>query len=429
MKTCFRMVLMILLIIMFFVSCSEEEPKVTTDNALSPELLKKYAIADSFAADVSDDIIKANSDFALKIFNEIAKTENGKNLMISPLSISIALAMTTNGASDDNLKEMKDVMEFADMSMEDVNKQFFNLLSSLIEVDKDLVLSIANSIWMSDAFAPAVKQAFLTIMKDQYTAKTESLDFTKSTAKDEINNWVKNNTGDKIEKIIENIDPGVIMYLINAIYFKAAWTKTFDKDLTIDWDFTLSDTSVKKVKMMRYKDNNKFLFYSTGFDDAGYTAVRLPYGRGKIAFYCLMPHSGTINDFVGKLAQNGLETYINSMTEQEVPVLLPKFKFEYKKSLVDIFRTLGMTKGFEPGGFLNLADNGNNIAISDILHKTFIEVNEEGTEAAAVTAVEMKETSMPMGFYGDKPFIYLIRDDRSKTILFMGKIEDPTVEK
>jgi len=290
-------------------------------------------------------------------------------------------------------------------------------------------MAIANSVWMDLAFEPRVKEKFLAVLDEFYDAEAFALDFGNPDSVDVINGWVKENTMEKIEKIIEEIGADTVMYLINAIYFKAAWTVTFDKESTYDGQFTLSDGSTKTVEMMTFKDAQDFDFYSSGWEEGDYSVIRLPYGRGKFAFYGIIPNSGSIDDFISKMAENGLDSYFKNLVEtEEVPVTMPKFKFEYEKSLVDVFKALGMEKAFDTGGLLELAQDGENLYISDIIHKTFIEVNEEGTEAAAVTAVEVGETSMPAGFYGNRPFVYVIRDDRSGTILFIGKVEDPSAE-
>lgn len=437
MKRFFSMISIVVLVLFFFISC-ENETKNTNDEEVNDEEVNdeetsavelKYKKADEHADAVSKEIAAANTAFAGKIFAALSQEEAGKNMMISPLSISIALAMTINGASGENLEEMKDVMEFGSMDMEDVNDQFYSLIQSLVEADKDMIMAIANSVWMDLAFEPRVKEKFLSVLDEFYDAEAFALDFGNPDSVDVINGWVKENTMEKIEKIIEEIGADTVMYLINAIYFKAAWTVTFDKESTYDGQFTLSDESTKTVPMMTFKDAQDFDFYSSGWEEGDYSVIRLPYGRGKFAFYGIIPNSGSIDDFISKMAETGLESYFENLVEtEEVPVMMPKFKFEYEKSLVDIFKTLGMEKAFETGGLLELAQDGENLYISDIIHKTYIEVNEEGTEAAAVTAVEVGETSMPAGFYGNRPFVYVIRDDRSGTILFIGKVEDPSAE-
>jgi len=432
MKKLTGLILMLILSFFLFTSCGEgddqENDNEVNDSDTTSELEVKYKKADEHAADVSKEIVDANSKFAGEIFS--ALSAEGKNIMISPLSISIALAMATNGASDENLGEMKDVMGFDQMTMEEVNTQFYNLINSLVDADKDLVLTIANSVWMDEDFEPRVKEDFLSALEDSYSAEPYTLDFADAAAPDTINQWVSDNTNGKIEKIVEQIGADTIMYLINAIYFKAAWTMTFDKENTYQGNFTKSDDTSVEVDLMTFKESQEFDFYSSGYEDGTYSVVRLPYGRDKFAFYGIIPNgNGKVDDLVADMKENGVDKYFENLQKGEVPVILPKFKFEWEESLVDIFKSLGMEKAFVEGGFLNLAEDGEGIYISDIKHKTFIEVNEEGTEAAAVTSVEFGETSMPEGFYGTKPFVYIIRDDRSGTILFMGKVEDPTVEK
>jgi len=444
MKQFFSMISIVVLVLFFFISC-DNETKNTNDEEVSDQetgdeeanddeasaIEMKYKKADEHAQAVSKEIVSANSALAMDLFRTISFEESGVNMMISPLSISIAMAMVTNGASDENLAEMKEVLGFNDMTMEAVNKQFYELIQSLVEADKDLVLSIANSVWMDDQFEPGVKEVFLDALLESYEAEPFTIDFQADGAKDTINSWVSENTNGKIEKIIEEIGADTVMYLINAIYFKAAWTVTFDKERTYEGDFQTTTAEQKKVQYMTFESDQEFEFYSSGWEDGDYSVIRLPYGREKFAFYGIIPNGTgkTIDQFIFEMKDNGIEHYFKNLVKtEEVPVILPKFKFEYEKSLVDVFKALGMEKAFAEGGFLNLADQGEGLYISEIKHKTYIEVNEEGTEAAAVTSVEVGETSMPAGFYGTRPFVFIIRDDRSGTILFIGKVEDPSAE-
>lgn len=436
------MIPIVIFFTMLFVSCGECEgsdcdvddhdpatdTEQTDDEGSNVEL--KYKAADEHAGKVSEEIVKANSDLAMELFSKLSYEESGVNMMISPLSISIAMAMVTNGASDTNLTEMKDVLGFGEMEMSAVNAQFYELIQSLVEADKDVVLSIANSVWMDDQFEPRVKEAFLSALTESYDAEPFTLDFADAGAVDQINSWVSENTNGKIEEIVKEIGPDVVMYLINAIYFKAAWTVTFDKERTYDGQFQTTTAENKTVKMMTFESDQEFEFYSSGWEEDSYSVVRLPYGREKFSFYGIIPNGTgkTIDQFIVEMALNGLDKYFENLEKKEVPVILPRFKFEYEKSLVDVFKTLGMEKAFAAGGFLNLADQGEGLFISDIKHKTFIEVNEEGTEAAAVTSVEISDTAMPDGFYGTRPFVFVIRDDRTGTVLFIGKVEDPTKE-
>ena len=391
----------------------------------------KYKKADEHAEKVSVDVVKANNDLGMKMFSKLAATEAGKNMMISPLSISIAMAMSTNGATGENLDEMKEVLGFGGMELADVNEQFMHLIASLVAADKDLALEIANSVWMREDFSLDVKAAFTDVLQDFYDAAVFAEGFTA----ENINAWVSEKTHGKIEEIVKEIGANTVMYLINALYFKAAWTTAFNEENTREGIFTLSDGTETKADFMSFSEVEEapdFFSYSSDWSDKdGYAVIRIPYGRGVFAFYGIVPtyeNRSNIDDFIAKMAENGFDHYTSELTEKGFPLELPKFKFEYSKSLVDIFKELGMENAFVEGGFYNIAEAPHDPFISDILHKTFIEVNESGTEAAAVTAVEYGENAMPSGFYANRPFVFVIRDDRTGSILFIGKVENPKAE-
>lgn len=405
-----------------FLSCGENSS--TGNDALRAE----YETADEHARSVLPDIVRANNDFAVRIFSLMSAAEPGKNMMISPLSISIALSMALNGASGDNFTEMRDVLGFDAMELDLVNRQFFHLIASLESADQDIALSIADSLWIALAFEPRVNVSFLEALEEYFNAEPHPLDFADPASVAAINSWVSENTMGRIDTIISEISADAVMYLINAVYFKGTWTTAFDSDITYDGIFTLSGGEEKTVKLMTFRENRELMFFSSGYGvEDGYSAVRLPYGRDKIAFYGFVPGSGTADDFIGRMSAAGLDGFFSNLTAREIPVVLPRFKFGYEKELNDILKSLGMIKAFETGGLLNLAQDGENLFISKVRHKTFIEVNEQGTEAAAATSVEVGETAMPDGFFGTKPFVFVIRDDRSGTILFIGKVEDPSL--
>ena len=407
------------------------DPTDTGDTEEDGSWEAKYKKADGQAEQVSKDVVKANNDLGIKMFSKLAAAEKGKNMMISPLSISIAMAMTANGASGDNLDEMKEVLGFGEMELGDVNKQFMHLIASLVAADKDLVLEIANSVWMREDFSLDVKADFTKVLQDFYDAAV----FTEGFTAENINAWVSEKTHGKIDKIVKEIGADVVMYLINALYFKAAWTTAFNEKNTREGRFTLYDGTETKADFMSFseeEDAPKFLSYSSPWGNKdGHSVVRIPYGRGVFAFYGIVQNSDNqlnFDKFIAKIAENGFEHYTSELTEKEFPVELPKFKFEYEKSLVDIFKELGMEKAFEPGGFHNIAELPHNPFISNILHKTFVEVNEAGTEAAAVTAVEVSDNAIHSGFYANRPFVFVICDDRTGSILFIGKVENPKAE-
>ena len=409
-----------------------ENPTDPTDPEEGGNWEAKYKKADGHAEKVSKDVVKANNDLGMKMFSKLAAAEAGKNMMISPLSISIAMAMSTNGASGENLEEMKEVLGFGEMELGNVNEQFKHLITSLVEADKDLVLEIANSVWMREDYSLDVKTAFTDVLQEFYDAEVFAEGFTV----ENINAWVSKKTNGKIEEIIKEIGPDVVMYLINAIYFKAAWTTAFNEENTREGVFTLSDGTSTTADFMSFAENEeapKLLAYSSEWGDKdGFSMIRIPYGRDVFAFYGIVPtedNKSNIDDFIAKIAENGFDSYLTLLHEEgEFPLKLPKFKFGYEKPLVEIFKELGMEKAFEEGGFHNIAELPRDPFISNILHKTFIEVNEAGTEAAAVTAVEYSDEAEPSHFYANRPFVFVIRDDRTGSILFIGKVENPSAE-
>lgn len=387
----------------------------------------KYKKADESAEKVSKDVVKANNQLGIEIFKRLAKEEGAKNVMISPLSIAISMAMTANGAVDEALAEMKEVLGFGEMDLPDVNEQFAQLIASLVEADKDMVFEIADSVWMDDAFAPGVKEDFISVLEDFYSATLFTEDFADKATVGKINSWVSEQTHEKIDKLIKEIPQNTVMYLINAVYFKAGWTNPFNKDDTHKGSFTLSDGTYKETDYMHAGGFDAPELYFNINSEEGYSVVRLPYGRGVFAFYGLV-RSGDIEDFISDIAENGIDSYFEEMRmiSRGYELELPKFKFAYEKSLKDTFNALGLEQIFN-GGLENISDV-EGLRVDEIFHKTFIEIDEGGTEAAAHTYVDPEAGGDPYGFFGTRPFVFVIRDDRTGSILFIGKVEDPTEE-
>lgn len=386
-----------------------------------------YLESDELAQQIGAALPAANMEFAVKMFQKLNEGEGAdKNLFISPLSISTALSMVYNGATGATQQAMAETLGYTGIDMAELDAAWLALIKSLENVDEDLVLAIADSIWMDEQFAPAVKSVFLDAMVQFFESELFTIDFQGPDALEEINGWIEDNTNGKIKDMIDQIPADVVMYLINALYFKANWLYPFDPEDTTQQDFTLADGSKKPVDMMKFpKLVTSFKFTA----DVDYCAVRLPYGRDKVAFYGFIPWSWdsdkTVEDFIADMTAAKLETYIADVAYPEgdgagISVWLPRFKIEYKKTLNDALKALGMGPAFT-GGFDDIAPG---IGISRVIHQTFIEVNEEGTEAAAATVVEMFSGITP-NFIATQPFFFLIRDDRSGTILFMGKVADP----
>ena len=422
----------------------ETEPDADTADTgddEDPAVMQAYSVADAHAEAVSKEIVEANTRLGLNIFEKLAIGQN-ENIMISPLSISIAMAMAANGTENGSLAEMKSVLGYGEMDLPTVNEQFRELIASLVSADKDLVLEIANSIWLDDAIADEIKEEFIAVLEDSYDAELFEADFGDDATVELINSWVAEKTHGKIVKIIDGIGPESVMHLINAVYFKAAWSVAFNKDATFTREFILADGTKTDADYMGFfsnEKNNGITYGNYVISDQNVAGVRIPYGRDAFAFYAYVanPDYDTpdnevigVDEIIGKIAEKGLEWYLSFAKHIDYTIRLPKFKFEYNTSLKEVFESLGLEKLFGSGGMSAAAPS---LYVSGITHKTYIDVNEEGTEAAAVTDIDVGDTGDEgpnrfQGFYGRRPFFFFIRDERNGTILFMGKVEKPEYE-
>lgn len=363
-------------------------------------------------------VISGNTEFAFDLFRELNREDPEENVFISPLSISTALTMTYQGAGGTTKEGMAEALNYEGIELQSLNDTYRHLLSYLARVDKDIELKIGNSIWIREG--EEIQPGFLEVNKNIFRAEVAELDFTKQDAADTINRWIEKATEGKIEKMLEGeIPPHVIMYLINAIYFKGEWTDQFDKNNTFPTEFR-SGTGEKQPVMMMSKQGK--VEYGEGED---YQAIRLPYGNEKTAMYVILPRKDLdVNSLIGKMDPAKWEE-IKSSTgiQRDVIVQLPRFKIEYGiKLLNDSLSNLGMAEAFTDRADFSGIREG--IFINRVMHKAVIEVNEEGSEAAAATVVEMTEAAAmePLKFIADRPFIFLIAEEETGSILFMGKM-------
>jgi serpin B len=385
-----------------------------------------YALSDQKANSVDRSIVSSNTRFALNLFKELIIEDANRNVFISPLSISIALSMTFNGAEGTTRDAMARALQLGNMSLEELNQGYLNLIESLENADKLVQLGIADSVWVRDSFEPLVRQDFTQRVKEYFESEVFCRDFGAPQTPDEINAWISNKTDGKIDKMVDEIDSELVMFLINAIYFKGEWVTSFNESATKEADFFLSDGSTVKAAMMSTKGN--FSFY----EGEDFKAARFPYGRDKIAMYVFLPKGDVaLDSFVESLNQETFENYVNGFKLVEgLEVKFPKFKLEYGvKRLNDVLERLGMGVAFDPfnANFRGIAPK--RLFIDYVDHKAVIEVNERGTVAAAATVVGISFSAIPANlptFIVDRPFFFVVRDDRSGTILFMGKVEDPT---
>ena len=376
-------------------------------------------------ASVSTELSYAHNALGFSIIKELQKTEEDKNIVLSPTSIALALSMTYNGASDSTKLAMAKTMKIIGLDVKKLNTDSAELIKLLANPDPRVTLTIANSIWARKGitFLPE----FLSINKTYYNAQIQSLDFSVPSAADTINGWVSKNTKGKIPTIVEKpIDASIVMYLINAVYFYGSWTNEFDATLTKMRDFTLlANTKIQHLFMEQHRTD--FLYQET----SAFQAILLPYGKNKqLSMVILLPKT-SLTSFLGQLTHATWNSWMKSFSEMEGTLFLPKFKTEFKTSLKKSLSTLGMTTAFSDTADFSNMRKQKDLLISDVIHKTFIEVSEKGTEAAAATSVGMAFTSFsePKPTFVmevNKPFFFAIIDTSSSEILFMGIIKNPT---
>lgn len=366
---------------------------------------------------ISAEVVNASNGFAFDIFKEINNEEGKKSIFISPISISTALSMVYEGSATTTRADMENTLRYKGIDAKTLNSSYRNLLLYLNSVDNKVSLNIKNSIWVRSG--ETIKEEFLNTNKDVFKAYVSQLDFSKSDAADTINNWIKEATKGKIDKMVNSpIDQYVVMYVINAIYFKGDWTTRFEEKNTFETDFSNEGGSKEKVMMMSRKGEVE---YGSG---EGYKAVKLPYGNKKIAMYCILPENGVkVDDMIKNMDVDKWKEIKDSIKlTEDVELQIPRFKLEYgKKELKDSLAALGMGECFgENADFSGIREG---LFISSVLHKAVIEVNEKGTEAAAATVVEIKETMAgeQTTFIANRPFIFLISDSETGSVLFMGR--------
>jgi serpin B len=374
---------------------------------------------------VEKKLVESDNKFGLKFFKEVLKEENDKNVFISPLSVAMALGMTYNGAAGETQEAMQRTLELEGFTLEEVNQCYQHLIESLTQLDPKVQFQIANSIWYRLGLTP--RERFLNLCQKYFKALVRDLDFSHPNAGDTINAWVNDNTEGKIKEIVSQpINPYFVMFLINAIYFKGTWTYEFDKDQTKDRWFYLTDGSKTLCKMMEQRAEFDYL------ENDPFQAIDLPYGNGDFSMTIFLPAYGTnIDSLIEQFDQDNLDYWISCFESDSVDLYFPRFKLEYELGLNNALTALGMGIAFSGADFSMMFENLD-VFISQVKHKTFVEVNEEGTEAAAVTSVTMATSadnpSTRLVMLINRPFVFMIRENVSGTILFIGKIVDPGFE-
>ena len=367
------------------------------------------------------EIIEADQQFAFELFGEVCSLSTEENIMISPLSVSYALGMTYNGAEGTTRDAFENVLHFEELTRQEVNESYKDLMGQLVTLDDQVEFTIANSIWYR--LGANVLDSFITTNQDYFDAAVEELDFSDPASVDVINDWIAEQTNDKIKDMLDQIPGNAYMYLVNAIYFNAEWKYSFDKNDTFTGNFNLAGGGTESVDYMQIEEP----FGYTRQED--YAAVELPYGDSAFSMVAILPSADIpIDTFIAFYGQEEWSKLAAISSPQEVKVVLPKFKYGFKSLLNDPLSELGLGVAFSDAADFSSITREVALYISRVIHQTFIDVNEEGTEAAAATIVEMRETSIGNYMQFDRPFLYIIKENSTGAILFMGKVGRPVYE-
>lgn len=407
------LILMTVMILLVLNSCSDILNS-KNDNKKDDDILK-YSIDE-----IPSKLINSNNDFSMRLFQTINASDIEKNVFISPISVSFALGMTMNGADGVTFDEIKNVLGFTGSDVDQINAAYAALISELYAVSEGVEFNLANSIWFRDEFS--LQDEFKQLNMDYFDAKVEALDFSdaENTLKT-INSWVEDQTEDRIKDLIKSLDPNACMFLINAIYFKAAWKYQFDEAETIESYFYPGDGEDVNCEMMNIKSKFKF---TQGTD---YDAAELPYANENYSMLVVKPKTETIDNFIQIANTDVIQDIVNSFTEDSVNIALPKMEIEYEKELNDILKEMGINEAFDPNKanfskMFNEMDGG--IWIEKVKQKSFLKVNEEGTEAAAATVVQMNYESVSDEKYihFNQPFIFLLLKNNPARFCSVAKL-------
>lgn len=394
-----------------FVSCQSNGPEP------EPE---KRGRKDIVLTKAEQEINRLNNVFAFNLLRKVSQDAGPEgNLLLSPLSVSLAIAMLNNGAEGQTLREIQETLGYGDLTRDEMNGYFQKMLAAIKEADTEATFEIANSIWIRENFV--VKEAFKDVNRKYYGAEVRNEDFDNPQTVRTINDWCAAQTHDKIPEFIDKIDASAVMYLINALYFKASWAFQFDKDATASERFTNSDGSQTHTSVMNLEES---LVHGEG---ETFDLLELPYGNATFSMIVLLPKEGvSLSSVVEALNAGSWEERLSQMYEKKVNLKLPRFKIEYEKLLNEELKAMGMESMFIDGAADFSLIHDAELVVSEVRQKTFAQVNEEGTEAAAVTGVVLVPTSTgapAVSFHATRPFLYIIREQSTGALLFTGAMQ------
>jgi serpin B len=367
--------------------------------------------------------VTADNAFSLKLFKNLdSANAGGGNLFVSPLSVSFALGMTSNGAAGQTLTAFQNTLNFAGLTQAQVNSYYNNLITNLPQLDPNTTLNIANSIWYKQGFS--VQPLFLQTDSINFRAQIQGLDFASPSAVNTINNWVNNKTSGKIPTILTSIPSNAVMYLINAMYFKSTWKESFDATQTKPMQFYLANNTTVQTDFMT--GTIDFNYYT----DLKANVYELPYSNSKYSMVIVTPASGnTLSQLAAGLTPSQWQTWMTNLQHSKSSFTMPKFTFSCTDTLNNPLTKMGLGIAFSDGADFSLINPTQQLKISQVLHKTFVDVDESGTTAAAATSVGVVTSVVVAGYNPiiNQPFIFAIREMGSGIILFVGVVNNPTL--
>jgi len=363
-------------------------------------------------------VLGASNAFSFALWKRVNLAQKDSNVFVSPLSASFSLGMAMTGTANQTFDDMRAALQFGTASLADIDAGYKSLIALLTSLDKTVTMEIANSIWYRNTFP--FNQSFLDDGTNYFGATIKPLDFANVDASlSAINGWVNTQTKGKIPTIIDKIEPENVMFLINAIYFKGSWRERFNPALTQDGPFHALGGDQTVRLMNRHA---KMLYTET----ATYQAVDLPYGDSAFTMTVVLPKTGTtVESLAASLDAASWQTLTSSLHTGDIDLVLPKVRMSWTRGLIPDLKGLGMLVPFADGAdFTRMSTRGRELYISSVRQKTFVDINEEGTEAAAVTSTGISLTSAPITtvMRVDRPFVFVIRERLSGTVLFMGKV-------
>jgi len=400
----------------FPIYLSEECKKLFDSDCEEVCSLEEPIISDTSA------VVDANNEFALDLYRELKDSE--ENIFYSPWSLSTALAMTYEGARSRTADEMQEVLHIPE---DDENRRgsFKKIQDEINREGKDYELYTANALWPQKDYP--FLESYMNVIRTYYDGEVTNLDYITETEKSRqtINSWVEDKTKDKIKDLIPPgvLDPLTRLVLTNAIYFKGVWVKQFNENDTQEQDFLVSPEKTVRVPMMSLTGEEARFNYT---ETEEVQVLELPYEGEGVSMLVILPKEDTLDSVEESLSMGKLSQWKSNLQEQEVHVFLPRFKLETKYFLPETLKEMGMLTAFTENADFSGMDGTRDLFISNVIHQAFVEVNEEGTEAAAATAVVMaRGRPRYKVFRADHPFIFIIQDKKTGNILFLGRLKDP----